>query len=74
MMVEQDFWDTLACDAPVEPENVQVVALFPRLGAWVMAGSAMGEHATHPARAANPRWIESLVIVVGIELSFEEVT
>lgn len=58
MMVEQDFWDTL------EPENLQVAAPFPRLGAWVMASSARGEHATHPARAATPRWMKSLVIAI----------
>lgn len=27
-MVEHDFWETLAKDAPLEPENVQLVARF----------------------------------------------
>jgi hypothetical protein len=41
-MVEHDFWDLLADDAPLEPEKVQLVALFTRAisGGAVMAGAA----------------------------------
>lgn len=47
-MVEHDFCDTLAKDAPFEPENVQLVARLASsgAGAGVMAaawGSATGE-------------------------------
>lgn len=53
-MVEQDFCDTLAEDAPEEPENVQVVARFSRLGASVTAGgSGAGEAIAEEARMAN---------------------
>lgn len=40
MIVEHDFCDLLALDAPLEPEKVQLVALLARLGAWVIAGAA----------------------------------
>ena len=57
-MVEQDFCDTLAEDAPEEPENVQVVARFSRLGASVTAGgSGAGEAIAEEASKqllANP--------------------
>ena len=44
--VTQSFWDTLAREAPFEPENVQLEARFLRLsaaGAGVTIGSAIGE-------------------------------
>lgn len=40
MIVEQDFCDLLALDAPLDPEKVQLVALLARLGASVIAGAA----------------------------------
>jgi hypothetical protein len=63
-MVEQDFWDLLALDAPEEPENVQLVALLARLGASVIAGSATGVPMTLPARAAKTKGANSFVIVL----------
>lgn len=54
IIVEQDFCDTLAEDAPDEPENVHVVARFARLGASVTAGgSGAGEAIAKEARLAN---------------------
>lgn len=41
-IVEQDFLDLLAKDAPLEPEKVQVVALLSMSGAAVGSGAAMG--------------------------------
>lgn len=70
MIVEQSFWETLALEAPAEPENVQLVARLARLGASVMAGSATGEAATPAANAASTRGVISLVIVTENRLSF----
>lgn len=63
-MVEQDFWDLLALDAPEEPENVQLVALLAILGASVMIGSATGVPTTPAAIAAKRKGTNSLVIVL----------
>ena len=54
-MVEQDFWDLLAEDAPFAPEKVQLVALLtsPASGAGVIAGSAIGEAIAEAARATS---------------------
>lgn len=55
MIVEHDFWDALALDAPFEPLKVQLVARLSRLGASVMAGSATGEAMAQAANAARRR-------------------
>lgn len=54
-MVEQSFWETLARDAPLEPEKVQLVALFLKecSGAAVIIGSATGEAKVEAAKAAR---------------------
>lgn len=54
MIVEHDFCDTLAEDAPSDPENVQLVALFARLGGAVMAGSAESSTGCATAQATMP--------------------
>jgi hypothetical protein len=59
-MVEQDCWETLALEAPVDPENVHVVALFARLGAPVIAGSGAGEASTQAAKDAITAEVKSL--------------
>lgn len=57
-MVEHDFWDTLAEEAPSEPEKVQDEPRLLRsgaLGAGVTRGSATGEpHAEAAKRARSP--------------------
>jgi hypothetical protein len=62
IIVEQEDCDLLAEAAPEEPEKVQEVALFAKLGASVMAGSATGEAMTPTAKAATKREPKSLDI------------
>lgn len=69
IIVEQEDCDLLAEAAPEEPEKVQEVALFAKLGASVMAGSATGEAMTPTAKAATKREPKSLDIA-SIGLSF----
>lgn len=58
-MVEHDFCETLAKDAPLDPEKVQLVALFPSgsagggVTAGAATGSAMGEANVDAANAAS---------------------
>lgn len=65
-MVEQDFCETLAEDAPLEPEKVQLVALLSsKFGAGVMAGSATGfAMAQAVSAASNTEPKISLVIAI----------
>jgi hypothetical protein len=61
-IVEQDFCDLLAEAAPDDPENVQEVARFARLGAAVIAGWGGDEakaQAAKLARTVDPKslWI-----------------
>lgn len=65
MMVEQEACDLLAEAAPEEPEKVQEVARFAKLGASVMAGSATGEAMTPTAKAATKKEPKSLAIASG---------
>jgi hypothetical protein len=62
IMVEQSFCDTLADDAPSDPENVQLVALFSSDGGAVTAGFAAGFAIAQPARAARTKHSKSLTI------------
>ncbi len=68
MIVEQDACDLLAEAAPEEPEKVQEVARFAKLGASVMAGaagSATGEAIEPTAKAATKREPKCLDIARG---------
>jgi hypothetical protein len=65
IMVEHDACDLLADDAPLEPEKVQVVALFAIAagsGGGVMAGAgwATGEANTNPPNAASRVQVRSM--------------
>lgn len=73
-MVEHDFWDLLALDAPEEPEKVQLVALLARLGASVIAGSATDAAMTFPARAAKMKGRNIFVIVLWYFWPLEKVS
>lgn len=73
MIVEQDFCETLAEDAPLEPEKVQLVALLSsKFGAGVMAGSATGfamAQAVSAASTTEPKI--SLVIAIGYRIGIQ---
>lgn len=60
IIVEHDCCDLLALEAPLEPEKVQLVALFSKLGASVIAGSATGEENTDAANEAIARAVTNL--------------
>jgi hypothetical protein len=66
MIVEQDFCEALAEEAPLEPEKVQLVALLSnKFGAGVMAGSATGFAMVQAVSAASTTELKrSLVIVI----------
>lgn len=70
MIVEQDFCEALAEDAPLEPEKVQLVALLSnKFGAGVMAGSATGfatAQAVSAASTTEPK--VSLVIAITYQI------
>lgn len=55
MMVEQEVFDLLANEAPLEPEKVHVVALFWMSGAAVGAGAAIGLASTAVPHNASVR-------------------
>lgn len=56
----------LAEDAPLEPENVQLVALFARFafGASVTAGSAIGDANAHAAKAVTTKALRIFGIAI----------
>lgn len=62
MIVEHEVLDTLAEEAPPEPENVQVVARLSRSGAAVGTGAAAGAAETKVDNAPRRRQAESLII------------
>lgn len=73
MIVEQDFCEALAEDAPLEPEKVQLVALLSsKFGAGVMAGSATGfamAQAVSAASTTEPK--RSLVIRIRYRIGIQ---
>jgi hypothetical protein len=54
-MVEHDVLDLLAREAPLEPENVHVVALLARSGAAVGSGTGAGAPQTKEVAAMTRR-------------------
>ena len=73
MIVEQDFCEALAEDAPLEPEKVQLVALLSsKLGAGVITGSATGfaiAQAVSAASTTEPT--RSLVIAMRYQIGIQ---
>lgn len=67
-MVEHDFCDLLASDAPLLPEKVQLVALFTRAasggGVIAGAGSTTGEATTELARTVKKNDQNRIAILV----------
>jgi hypothetical protein len=67
-IVEHDFWDLLAEDAPLEPEKVQLVALLTisGAGAGVTAGaawgSATGEASAEAAKATSRVQVRETIV------------
>ncbi len=67
-MVEHDFCDLLARDAPLAPKNVQLVARLtrPGSGAGVISGPATGEARTEAARVAKNTQVRETMAIATV--------